>query len=453
MTMADELAALRTENEALRCELALLREQLAALARIAELEQRPPDPPAFVKPTTPARPPTPRTKRQPKHNRARRLQAPTQVVQHALDHCPDCQRCLRGQSLARRRQVIDLPEPAPVTVTEHQLLKRYCWHCQRWHTPRLDLAGQVLGQRRFGVRLMSLLAYLHTSLRLPIAQIQTYLATLPQLQLSAGAMVDLVQAVAQHGAPTVAALEQAIRTSPIVHADETGWREGGQNGYIWSFSTPGPQGLRYYTFDRSRSGHVARRVLGGTFGGHLVSDFYSGYNRLPGPHQRCWAHLLRDLHALKEQQGQDVRIRQWAGHVAATYRLAQQRLAQTPALTAAQRQALYGRLVVRVAELGRQHASARGHPCQALAKRLLRHQDELFQFVVADGLDATNKLAERSLRPLVIGCMISGGTRSSVGSATRMGLASLFATWRARGRNPFAECLRMLTSQTPLPQF
>ncbi len=101
--------------------------------------------------------------------------------------------------------------------------------------------------------------------------------------------------------------------------------------------------------------------------------------------------------------------------------------------------------------MGRQHAQQKEHPCRALAKRLLRHQDELFQFVVIAGLSADNNLAERSLRPVVVMRKISGGTRSPQGSQTRMALASLFGTWQARGQNPFEECLKLL-QQTPLPQ-
>lgn len=43
--------------------------------------------------------------------------------------------------------------------------------------------------------------------------------------------------------PQLAALQTALRASPAVQADETGWREDGKNGYIWSVSTPS---LRYY---------------------------------------------------------------------------------------------------------------------------------------------------------------------------------------------------------------
>ena len=76
---------------------------------------------------------------------------------------------------------------------------------------------------------------------------------------------------------------------------------------------------------------------------------------------------------------------------------------------------------------------------------MLRHEDELFQFVLVTGLSADNNLAERSIRPLVVIRKISGGSRNPEGTKTRMALASLFETWQARGRNPFDECLRLLS--------
>ena len=452
MWSEERIAILEVENAALRQELAVLREQLAAaLARIAELERRPPDPPAFAKPTTPRTERKARRKRDPHHNCARRLEAPTCIERHALDRCPDCDGRLQGGTLARRRQVLELPPPVPVEVVEHQLIKRWCSWCRRWQAPTLDLQGQVLGQGRVGVRIASLVAYLRTTARLPIRRIRAYLQTVHQLTLSTGELVELLHQVRRVTQPAVDDLKAQARASPVVHMDETGWREAGQNGYVWSLSTEGTQPVRYYEYDRSRAGAVATRLVGQDYRGHLVSDFYGGYNHLPGPHQRCWVHLLRDLEALQGQHGADLRVRQWAVQVAAVYRLAQQRLGQAPALTAAQRKAFYTRLVERVAELGRQYAQVRTHPCQALAKRLLRHQDELFQFVLVAGLPADNNAAERSLRPVVVVRKISGGTQSGAGSRTRLALASLFETWQARGLNPLTECLNLLR-QTPLPQ-
>ena len=82
---------------------------------------------------------------------------------------------------------------------------------------------------------------------------------------------------------------------------------------------------------------------------------------------------------------------------------------------------------------------------QALAKRVLRHEDELFQFVLVEGLSADNNLTERAIRPLVIIRKVSGGSRSEAGTTTRLRLASLFHTWQARGLNPFEQCLAFLS--------
>jgi transposase len=274
--------------------VAALREALVqAQARIAELEQRKTPPPSFVRANAPTdRPVAPRRKRAPRHNAGRRREEPTQIVYHAEEHCPDCGYLLRGQSVARSRQIIDLPEPAPVEVTEHRLLKRHCPACDRWWTPHVDFGGQVLGQGRFGVRLVSVIAYLRQSARLPLRTIQHLLATLHGLRLSRGALGDLLQRVQQATRPAQEGLLEQARASPIVHMDETGWRENGQNGYVWGLVTAGPQPVCYYAYDRSRAGAAAATLLA-DFSGHLVTDYYGAYNHLGCQHQRCWVHTIR----------------------------------------------------------------------------------------------------------------------------------------------------------------
>ncbi len=54
--------------------------------------------------------------------------------------------------------------------------------------------------------------------------------------------------------------------------------------------------------------------------GVLVSDFYSAYHHYDGPIQRCWAHLLRDIHDLQTIYPDDASVTQRAGAVQDTYR-------------------------------------------------------------------------------------------------------------------------------------
>ena len=469
--MADDegLARLQSENELLKSKLAASRQVIAeqeqrigALQqlngileqRIAQLERDSDNrPPSFVKPNRPKSegPKKPRRKRAGEHNHGRRREPPTRTVQRVVDRCPECNYKLQGQSVDYARQVIELPPPPPVEVIEYQVIKRYCPKCEAWRSPHLDLSGQVFGQGRMGVRLASLIAYLRNGVRVPFRGIRYYLQTAHQLTISTGEIVELLHEVRKATKATVEGLKSEAQASPVLHGDETGWREDGRNGYIWSFSTPGESGVRYYEYDASRSHHVVERILGTEFDGHLVSDFYAGYNEYAGEHQRCWIHLLRDLHELKERHAQEAGVVEWAQAVRKLYDDAQEWLKVTEPPTQQEREVNYVRLVGRSHELGVKHARSKGHPCWALAKRLLRHEDELFQFVLVPGLSADNNLAERSIRPLVVVRKISGGSRSGEGTKTRMALASLFETWLARGLNPFVQCVTLLTQPAPSP--
>ena len=60
------------------------------------------------------------------------------------------------------------------------------------------------------------------------------------------------------------------------------------------------------------SGAVVDEVLGESFEGILVSDFYAAYHHYPGLKQRCWAHLLRDIHTLKALYPEDAVLARWA---------------------------------------------------------------------------------------------------------------------------------------------
>ena len=270
------------------------------------------------------------------------------------------------------------------------------------------------------------------------------------MKLSIGEIVELTHTVRRELQPEMDRLLTEVQASPVVHGDETGWRENGQNGYVWGFLGLGAQPAYYFVYHQSRAGRIPQGILGLHLKGHLISDFYGGYNVIRGPHQRCWVHLLRDLHALKETHAETAEVRAWAASVRTLYDEGQTWLKEHAAPTDAACREQYDDLLARAQSLGEQYALSE-HPCRALAKRILRHQDELFQFVLHPGVPADNNPAERALRPLVIMRKISGGSRSDEGSKTRLTLFSLVSTWAARGLNPFTHCLTLLQSAAAPP--
>ena len=244
-------------------------------------------------------------------------------------------------------------------------------------------------------------------------------------------------------------LQQEIRASPVVYGDETGWREAGRNGYLWSFSNPE---VRYFLRRGSRGSKVVAEVLGDEFDGVLVSGFYGAYNVHQGLHQRCWTHLLRDIHQLKEKYPQHQGLAQWAQQVREVYDHAQAGPGPDPELPEtvqrAQRVKLQQQCQQRLWSICKPYLGSDA-PMSVLCQRVERFLPELFTFVAEPRAKADNHAAERSLRPTVVSRKISGGTRSPEGSNTKSVLASLFGTWRLRGRNPY-QALNSILAQPQL---
>lgn len=298
---------------------------------------------------------------------------------------------------------------------------------------------------RLGRRLVSLIVTLRSEQRLPVRAIQRHVESVYGLHLSLGAIVQATQQVALVAAPMLAEIDAAVRTSPAVNLDETGWRQNGRNGYIWTASTPTACRFIY----GSRQKEQVDRLLGADFAGVLVSDFYAAYHHYPGMKQKCWAHLLREGHDLTTVYPDDRAVRRWLSRLKRLFtdaKAAAEALAPAPERprVAAQR-----RLEARLTRLCTAPAADPTAAVGRLSRRLLRHLAELFTFVAVPGVPADNNGAERSVRHLVTTRKISGGSRSPRGTETTLALASLTETWRRRGLNPFLQSLALLQSHQP----
>ena len=420
--------------------------------RIAELEgqQKPPDtglkernPPSWVKANKPARPKKERRKRT--HGFARRREEPTHRAEHAMASCPECRTPLQGGRVRCRRQVITIPR-VRARVTEHVVLERTCRNCRKKWTPEPDWSSLVVGRQRVGISVQSEVSVLREELRLPFGLIQRYLKWRYGLCLSVGELAALVRGAAECGQEEYDRLRQEIRASPVVYGDETGWREDGRNGYLWSFSNPK---VRYFLRRSSRGSKVVEEVLGDEFEGVLVSDFYGAYNVHQGLHQRCWTHLLRDIHQLKEKYPQHQGLAEWAQEVREVYDHAQAYPGPDPQLPETVQQSQRVRQQQQYQQqlwsICKPYVGSDA-PMSVLCQRVERFLPELFTFTADPRAAAANNAAERSLRPTVVSRKISGGTRSEQGSETKSVLASLFGTWRLRGCNPY-QALNSILSQ------
>jgi transposase len=382
----------------------------------------------------------PRKKR--RQHFARHALEPTQVAYHALDQCPECGRNLCGGHVKWRHQVADIP-PVKVEVVDHLFVERYCGVCGKRFTPdpAVVLADAVVGRKSVGIRLMSVIAHLKTVCRVPIAQIKKLIWTLWGFKISSGEIAELLHDVAELGEHIYDSLLVEVRGSPVVHADETGWREDGVNGYIWSFSTPD---VRYYTYRHSRGSAIAREVLSEEFSGALVADFYAAYNFYDGMKQRCWVHLARDLKFLVEKNPDLPKTAGWVDAVMDLYHRAKETTGRE--YSQLERSRLKTGFESELLELCRPYVGVKSAPERVLAERMTNFIGELFSFVANPEIPSENNAAERAVRPAVVARKISGGSRSQRGSRTCSILRTLFETWNLQGHNTIDACYSTLAA-------
>ncbi|NIQ82846.1 MAG: IS66 family transposase [Anaerolineae bacterium] len=438
--------------------VAATKEELIAIiealrARVEELEEevrrlrqgKGGGKPLGVRPSRQRKEKKPRKRRE--RSFVRRREQATELRYHAVERCGDCGRKLEGGWEHRRRQVIQL-ELAPLRVIDHVMMGRRCGICQKRWLPELsERELGVQGKRRFGVSVQALVAMLHIRCRVPIEVVRQMLGEMFGLRISEGEVVGLLDGVRRAGEKEIAALLEEVRSSPSVCGDETGWRQDGDDGYLWTFVTPK---VRYFLYRKSRSGQVPEEVLGQEFAGVVNCDFYGGYNKL-GLLQRCWFHLLKDAKKLAEINADRPATVAWVEALQSLYKEAKAccvALEELPANCRARRRQR-GRFERLAGALAQPYAKEPNAPEHLLAKRILKHLHELFVFISDPAVPATNNLAERSLRPAVVARKISGGTRSDKGSETKTGLMSIFGTWQLRRKPLLASCRELLLSRAP----
>ena len=440
---AGKALALRKANERLLAENARLKRRLADLTQSSPTGPR--APPAFVKPSVPEKPR--RKPGRPAGHEAAWRPRPRKIdvrqeIALPVDRrgrlcCPDCRTQL--SRVKHHHRLVEDIVPVEIITTCYSTHSGYCPHCRKRvesraedQPPAADLAhGQL------GLHALATAAVLRVCYRLPLRQISQLFADLPGLRISPAAIAKQIQRLGRWLQGQYDRLKLVLRAAGVVHADETGWRTNGKNGYLWTLTNPRHT---LYHIDRSRSGQVISGLLGEAFDGTLVSDFYGAYDQFDCPQQKCLTHLLRELRDTTQKHpalAGHAFFRQCKSLVQEMLRLARRRETMEPASYARQVKGMETRLA-NLAAGSWDHAEA-----QRLAARLGKYRHRLTTFLHDPAVDGTNNAAERALRPPVVMRKITGGSRSQAGAEAWAILASVMRTAQQQGR-PVLETIQAL---------
>jgi transposase len=439
--LLEELATLRLENAALRAQNTALQERIRELeARLGQTSANSSRPPSSDPPQAPARPKAPPSGRkrggQRGHRGTYRALLPVEQVDEIVAVVPRrCRHCQQpfpeptGRCGGRvwRHQVVELL-PLAVRVTEYQMGVRRCRACGK--RTRADLPAGV-PRRPFGARLIAVIALLSGRYRLSRREVRQLLQDLWQIKLSLGAVVRQEQAQSAALAPVVEEARTAIQQAAVVNMDETGWRQDKQRAWLWTAVTAE---LTVFRIDRSRSGAAVDALLGPGFPGVVGSDRWSAYHRFPAARRAlCYAHLKRDFQALVDRGGAAAPVGRWG-------------LAEIERLFALWHRfkagefdghALRRRLIPLQARLGRLLRRGQDNPdlkAARLCRELRKWWLALWTFAQVEGVEPTNNVSERALRPAVLWRKGSFGSDSEAGSRFAERMLTVGATCRQQGR-------------------
>jgi transposase len=353
---------------------------------------------------------------QPGHKGHHRALLPAEEVDHVVDvQAPQCPGCAQPLNEAhrlgapKRYQQAELPE-VRCDVTEYRAWTSRCG-CGTVVPP-----GERPEQRLCtGPRLNAAIAMLAGRFRISRDETAALLSDFFGLSISPATVQACCERVsAALGAP-VAELERLIANEPHMGMDETGWRVSGRRAWLWVTSA---SRFAVFRIHPKRAHDQVDAWLPRGPEGIVTSDRWSVYGRLPvEKRQLCWAHLLRDFQGLVDVGGASAAatntILVGAREMFSAWHSFRDGAIDRPTLqerTAPFREMLEG--WARAAAVRTTGGKWRG-----LGRDLLRWWPAVFRFLDHDGVEPTNNISERDLRPGVLWRRITQGTRSAAGTA------------------------------------
>jgi transposase len=347
--------------------------------------------------------------------------------EHRLSECPHCQAQLGKPIRSYTRIVEDIPPVTP-EVTEHTVHGYWCGTCGKIVTAPVTAA---LPHSALGLNFVVLTAWLHYTIGVSVGNCVKIASALLGFTVSPGGLTQAWKNLARLLEGGYEGIRQQVRTSAVLHADETGWRINGITHWLWAFAT---SQCCYYLIDRHRGTAVVKAVLGTVFPGILITDFWGAYNALEAlAKQKCYFHLFTELVKVdKLTTGPP-----WRGFRKKLARLLRDavRLGERRGKMSANRyERRKGRLHRRLDELIA--APWTDRHARRLVKRLRRHRTEMLTFLDHLNVSPYNNHAEQQMRVAVHTRKVSQQNRSLIGAKTHAILLSHFRTAQLQKLHP-----------------
>ena len=345
-----------------------------------------------------------------------------------LERCPACDAALAAATdRALTQWIVEVPPifPRIVQLTTHRNHCTACGQSASSSHPLQVSGASGAASTHLGPRALAVAAWLRHSLGMTMRKTCVALRQLLGISLSPGGLSQALDRMAGRLAGDCDELLARIKAEPALHTDETSWFVGEPKSSLWVLTN---KAGTCYKIVSSRSKAAAMELMG-DYQGVLVSDCLNIYDDLTPTQQKCYAHHLKKIsEALAGPDAGSTWLVEVRGLLKGAMALkAVQGDLSTDQFTNARR--------ALDASADRLLAISRPGGEERIRKRIAKQRDHLFTFLDHDGVDATNNLAERQLRPAVIARKLSCGNKTEHGARTWEVLASIAATCAQTSQN------------------
>jgi len=224
---------------------------------------------------------------------ARRRSRPVKVnkrIEARSKRCPysRCWQLSLGRALSTT--IIDmkfLVSGVKKWVTAYSCRQYYCEKCgSTFRPPEYPNRTSV-----YGDGLIAWVIYQNVALGLNMLKVERSLREVFKLDIPRPTLHRFKALMAKRYESTKEAILAELLRGPSLSVDETEARLRRDKAQVWVFA--GVNGA-YYECRDSRNGQFLIERLNG-FGGVLVSDFFTAYDSIESPQQKCLIHLIRDM--------------------------------------------------------------------------------------------------------------------------------------------------------------
>jgi hypothetical protein len=221
-------------------------------------------------------------------------------------NCPRCNGSTCWKHSKYSRTVIDLKITKSMIkrhIVSYHLNRFQCANCDYRFTPEDSLA---IGGSKYGRTLFCWIVNQSIYYRNSYNKISAQLKESFDIDFRPSYIVNVKSKFFKFYIPTFDEIVKEVKTSNLIHIDETIFHIGKEACYVWVFTNIDTV---FYLFKSNRESGFLTELLG-DFKGVLISDFYAGYDAINCPKQRCLIHLIRDLNddLVKHQLDDDLKI-------------------------------------------------------------------------------------------------------------------------------------------------